>query len=82
MSHLLFVNDSIIFCKTDLDTNKEIQIVLNSYGRVLGQRINFEKTTMVFSRNVQANTKVELTTLWNTSITQQYDIYLGLPPSW
>lgn len=34
---------------------------------------------MVFSRNVGESTKVELSTIWHTIVTQQYNKYLGFP---
>ncbi|KAG2666985.1 hypothetical protein I3760_15G091300 [Carya illinoinensis] len=52
INHLLFVNDSVIFCKADVITNVKIQSLLNKYERALGQCINKEKTSMVFSKNL------------------------------
>lgn len=52
LNHLLFADDSLIFCTADVDTNVRLQVLLNQYDVASGQKLNREKTTMVFSANV------------------------------
>lgn len=78
VSHLLFTNDRIIFCKVDLVNNRKIKMVLEIYGKASGQMIN--QTSMVSSLNISDSLQAELSTLWNSSTTLQYDKYLCLPP--
>lgn len=54
LNHLLFTDDSIIFCEVDAETNKRVQCLLKKYEDAFGQKINKEKPSMVFSRNVPA----------------------------
>lgn len=61
-NHIFFADDSIFFCKADLDTNRKIQKVL-TYEKSLGQKINMEKTVRVFSRNVIGDLKSKLSAL-------------------
>lgn len=79
MNHLLFADNSVIFCKADLETNKSIQLLLNKYENASEQKINREKTSMIFSRNVTEELKEGIMSLWGRSHTQQYESYLGLP---
>lgn len=40
VNHLLFADDNVIFCKANLGTDKNIQVLLNNYEKALGQKIN------------------------------------------
>lgn len=79
VNHLLFANDSIIFYKTEVETNKRVQKLLEIYGLSSSQLINTEKTTMVFNKNSLKAFKQEIVTLWQNGRCQQYEKYLGLP---
>lgn len=50
-NHLLLSNNSILFYKADMIANRHIQLLLKHYELVLGQKINSNKTAMVFSNN-------------------------------
>lgn len=52
LSHLFFADDSIIFCKVDLEHAKAIKNLLQDYARVLGQEVNFKKSALFFNRDV------------------------------
>ncbi|XP_042950031.1 uncharacterized protein LOC122282138 [Carya illinoinensis] len=80
VNHLLFADDSLIFCQANVATNEKIQILLNKYERASGHCINKEKTSMVFSKNVSDELKSDIMQLWGGSHTQQYEKYLELPP--
>lgn len=51
INHPLFANDSVLFYKVDMDTNKNIQKLLKVYELTSGQHINTIKTTIIFSKN-------------------------------
>lgn len=80
INHLLFVNDSLIFCKANSSESQKLLNLLENYAMALGQRINTGKTIMIFSWNVKERDKTEIIALWETSNQQNYDKYLGLPP--
>ncbi|XP_041024031.1 uncharacterized protein LOC121264798 [Juglans microcarpa x Juglans regia] len=73
-------DDSIIFCKADVGENIKIQALLKKYEHVSGQKINTEKTAMIFSGNVSRDSQEELRQLWGVSEVQNYGKYLDLPP--
>ncbi|XP_042944657.1 uncharacterized protein LOC122278542 [Carya illinoinensis] len=80
INHLLFADDSVIFCKADVQTNLELQRILKRYELASGQKLNMDKTSMVFSSNVSAPMQEEIRNMWGGSAIQQYEKYLGLPP--
>lgn len=53
ISHMLFADDSMIFCKANIEENRVVQELLDTYENALGLKINKEKTSMVFSRMFQ-----------------------------
>ncbi|GKV33767.1 hypothetical protein SLEP1_g42227 [Rubroshorea leprosula] len=51
ISHLLFVDDSLIFCRATMEEVNQLQTILQVYGDVSGQRVNFSKSVAIFSSN-------------------------------
>lgn len=62
-----------------MEENRRLQGLLDVYESVSGQKINKEKTTMVFSSNVEREKREEILLLWGNGEFQQYEKYLGLP---
>ena len=50
-SHLFFANDSIVFCRANMDEGRRILKVLEDYEGESGQKLNKEKTSLFFSKN-------------------------------
>ncbi|KAL0430336.1 UNVERIFIED_CONTAM: putative mitochondrial protein [Sesamum radiatum] len=74
VSHLLFADDTLIFCQAS-----GILEVLTTFGRAAGQEINFEKSSVVFSTNTAASLKVEIQRVLQVRVEARHDLYLGLP---
>ncbi|XP_042973001.1 uncharacterized protein LOC122304803 [Carya illinoinensis] len=80
INHMLFANDSIVFCNADVAMSINIQALLRKYELASGQMINKQKTAMTFSSNVPTNMRESIMAMWGGSMVQQYEKYLGLPP--
>ena len=51
ISHLLFPDDCIVFCKASVDEGRKITKILEKYEKESGQKLNKEKTSLFFSKN-------------------------------
>ncbi|KAL0447658.1 UNVERIFIED_CONTAM: putative mitochondrial protein [Sesamum latifolium] len=79
VSHLLFVDDTLIFCSATTEAMTCIQQILLDFERALGLKINSHKSAIVFSRNVEENRRLELAGILGVMVVPRHDKYLGLP---
>lgn len=77
--HLLFVDDSLIFCNANQEASQQLLVLLKKYALASGQNINNDKTTMIFSQNINDDVKKEILAIWGCKGAAQYEKYLGLP---
>ena len=79
LSHLFFVDDSIIFCKTTIGECNSLQRILGVYKRALGQQLNRAKTALFFRKNTPEDVKEEIKNRFGAQVIRQHEKYLGLP---
>lgn len=79
ITHLLFADDSFIFCKASLAEIREIKSILQDYEEIFGQAINFQKSGIFFSSNVRLNNPVEIKNILGVQTDLGEGRYLGLP---
>jgi hypothetical protein len=79
ISHLLFADDSILFFKASVKEAEEIESLLAAYCDAFGQRINYDKSSIYFSKKCSKTSKEEIkgkVRVYNEALTERY---LGLP---
>ena len=79
ITHLLFADDSMIYCKASGQESKELQTILQKYEEAAGQRINTEKSSIFFSQNTDEDTKKEVREILGAMQDSKPKKYLGLP---
>jgi hypothetical protein len=79
LTHLFFVDESLLFCKVNRREWHCLCEILDIYERASGQRLNKDKTTVFFSRNTTQEAKEWFTQLSEIPESQRFDTYLGLP---
>lgn len=77
ISHLLFADDSLPYA-TPQDCSV-IQHILNVYERAFGQQINLQKSSVMFSGNVENQVWQTLVQILGVEKVPRHEKYLGLP---
>ena len=79
LTRLLFVDDGFLFFKANTDEICAIKSLLQSYERLSGQSVNFQKSGIFFSANVHLDKKAEISTILGVFNDLRESKYLGLP---
>lgn len=79
ISHLFFTDDTLLFGHATVDEAKYLQYALQLYERASGQRINLDKSGIVFSPNTKPDIIHSITNLLGIPQVVSHDKYLGLP---
>ena len=79
ISHLLFANDSLLFCETTTRECKHLLDILALYEGASGQAINRQKTTLFFNPNTNQGVKLAIQNMLGVQIMTNCERYLGLP---
>ena len=80
ITHMLFADDSIVFCRATKEECDRVVKVLMDYERDSGQKLNKEKTSIFFSKNTSREVKEYVKERFEASVCQHHEKYLGLPP--
>ncbi|XP_024163967.1 uncharacterized protein LOC112170934 [Rosa chinensis] len=79
LHHLFFADDSVLFGSATMEECMHYKRILDIYEKASGQKVNFQKSSVVFSNNVNEVTQQELVAILNIQCLKEHDKYLGLP---
>lgn len=79
MSHLLFADDSLLFFRAGVNQARNINEVLHTFGRAMGQLINPNKCYIMFGESCPAEVIKDTRTKLQLQQANFEAKYLGLP---
>lgn len=79
ISHLVFADDSLIFCRATQQNANAILDILQLYQAASGQFINLDKSEISFSQNVPENRKNDFQGWIQIKAVKSHSKYPGLP---
>jgi len=79
ISHLLFADDSLLFCRATDKETKAVLEILKLYVEASGQCINMDKSSVFFSSNTSPQIRDLIKALLGVSEVVRFESYLGLP---
>ena len=78
LTHLLFANDSLLFCKATTEECAKFLNILETYENAFGQKVNRNKTTLFFSKSIAEIMRQAIKDTLGVQAINQYEKYLGL----
>lgn len=81
ISHFFFDDDSLIFGRATASEMTTVKDIIEQYSRASGQKVNYEKSEVSFSADVNRERAVSLASLGGISLVDNHGVYLGLPAS-
>lgn len=79
IQHMFFADDSLFFCKADVNQARALKKILNFYGKATGQVINLQKSSISFGDQVEQGIKVQIQESLEIVNEGGTSKYLGVP---
>lgn len=79
ISHVLYDDDSILFCRAKQEEATAIMQIPKTYQTASGQQVNMEKSEMIFSSNISMDYMKSFQDILPVKISDNINKYLGMP---
>ena len=79
ISHLLFADDSLFFCRSTTSNCENLALIFKRYEEASGQKINYTKSSVIFGTKITASKKQRLQRILGIERVGGGRKYLGLP---
>ena len=79
ISHMLFADDSYLYCKANTEEAGRVVELLKLFEQASGQKISVEKSSVFFSTNVIPYNRNNICQVLSMNEADMHSKYLGLP---
>jgi hypothetical protein len=79
ITHLLFADDSLMFCRANIEEVNYINSIILDYQNASGQLVNINKSELLFSKYVKEEVKRSIHNILPMQQVEQFSKYLGMP---
>lgn len=79
ITSLCFADYTLLFCRARMAEATSLKEVLDKYAAVSGQFINYDKSSMTFSRGINPELRHQIKTTLGVAQVSKHDKYLGMP---
>ncbi|KAM6584602.1 hypothetical protein CsatB_011604 [Cannabis sativa] len=79
ISHMLFADDSYLYCKATILEANRIKDILQKFEAASGQKVNFAKSSIFYSTNTTQSVRDRISNTLHMSMADENSLYLGLP---
>ncbi|XP_066325111.1 uncharacterized protein [Miscanthus floridulus] len=79
INHLLFADDSLLFCKAAASNARVVQESLVKYCEASGEKVNLAKSSIFFSKGCKQTIRDEIKAITHVENESLNERYLGLP---
>lgn len=79
ITNLCFADNTMLFGKATLENPNAHKWILELYARVSGQVINFDKSSISFSRNMTPGRRDQIAHILGVHVVENHGEYLGMP---
>ncbi|KAL9675120.1 hypothetical protein QQ045_003321 [Rhodiola kirilowii] len=79
INHLFFADDCLLFLKADMYCLRKLKQVLETYSKVSGQQVNFQKSEICSSKNIEEVLLYVMGEYMGMAVVEKHSKYLGLP---
>lgn len=79
ISHILFVEDSYLYCKATTTKTSRVCQLSHTFKAARGQQVNRQKSSIFFSKNTDEVTRTEVCNQKRINEAAEHIMYLGLP---
>lgn len=76
---LCFADETLLFCKATEGEAVALKTRLDLYANVSGQVINYEKSSMTFSRGISQAKRGHIIAILGVAVVAKHEKYLGMP---